>query len=33
MSQCTGLADEQAMDDIVNAMLKIRDHLDELRAE
>jgi len=31
MSQCTGLADEQAMDDIVDAMLKIRDSLGELR--
>ncbi|HCA47159.1 MAG TPA: aminotransferase DegT [Armatimonadetes bacterium] len=30
MSQRTGLADEQAMDDIVNAMLKIRDNLGEL---
>lgn len=33
MSQRTGLADEQAMDDIVNAMLKIRDNLDELRED
>ncbi|MGC9317474.1 MAG: DegT/DnrJ/EryC1/StrS family aminotransferase [Armatimonadota bacterium] len=33
MSQRTGLADERAMDDIADAMLKIRDNLDELQEE
>ena len=33
MSQRTGLADEQAMDDIVDAMLKIQQNVDELTEE
>ncbi len=33
MSQRTGLADEQAMDDIVDAMIKIQQNVDELAEE
>jgi dTDP-4-amino-4,6-dideoxygalactose transaminase len=33
MNQRTGLADEQAMDDIVDAMLKVQQNVDELTEE